>query len=151
VSDLVEIQEVKRRPACAFDAIVDGSAPAHVVLDSGPLLAFLDARPVFPGHTLVVPKHHWGTMADLPDDLLGPILEAGRRVAEAQRSALSAEGTFFAFNDVVSQSVPHVHLHVVPRRRGDGLRGFFWPRKRYADEAEAAEIADRLRSALVRP
>jgi histidine triad (HIT) family protein len=133
---------------CVFDAIVDGSAPAHVVLDDGALLAFLDARPVFPGHTLVVPKEHWVTMADLPPALLGPLLEAGRQVAAAQRSALGAEGTFLAFNDVVSQSVPHVHLHVVPRRRGDGLRGFFWPRSRYSDQTEAAEIAARLRSAL---
>lgn len=132
---------------CVFDSIADGSAPAEVVLDDGGLLAFLDARPVFAGHTLVIPRRHHETLADLPAELLGPLMEAGRRVAAAQRTALGADGTFFAFNDVVSQSVPHVHLHVVPRRRKDGLRGFFWPRQRYA-EGEAQEVASRLRAAL---
>lgn len=133
---------------CVFDSIVAGDTPAHVVLDDGEILAFLDARPVFRGHSLVVPRQHWATLDELPADLLGPLLNAGRRVAAAQRVALGAAGTFFAFNDVVSQSVPHVHLHVVPRRKGDGLRGFFWPRQRYADDAEAASVAASLRSAL---
>lgn len=133
---------------CVFDSIVAGDTPAHLVLDEGEILAFLDARPVFHGHSLVVPKQHWATLDEVPVELLGPVLAAGRRVAEAQRVALGAEGTFFAFNDVVSQSVPHVHLHVVPRRKGDGLRGFFWPRQRYTDDAEAASVAASLRSAL---
>jgi histidine triad (HIT) family protein len=134
--------------ACLFDEIVSGARPAFVVLDETELMGFLDTRPVFPGHTLVVPRQHVATIMDLPASTLGPLLEAGRRVAAAQRAALGAEGTFFAFNDVVSQSVPHVHLHVVPRRRGDGLRGFFWPRTRYHDDAEAAAVAAQLRSAL---
>ncbi len=120
-----------------------------MVLDDPSIVGFLDARPVFPGHTLIVPRTHWETIAEVPPEALGPLLDAGRRVATAQREALGAEGTFFGLNDVVSQSVPHVHLHVVPRRRKDGLRGFFWPRGRYADENEAASVAASLRSALV--
>jgi len=135
-------------PECIFDQIVAGTRPAHVVLDEPDLVAFLDIRPVFEGHTLVIPRTHAETIAGLPAGLLGPLLEAGRRVAGAQRAALGAEGTFFALNDVVSQSVPHVHLHVVPRRRGDGLRGFFWPRSSYPDEAAAAVVAEQLRHAL---
>jgi histidine triad (HIT) family protein len=134
---------------CVFDLIATGAAPAHMVLEEPGIMGFLDARPVFPGHTLVVPRTHWATLADVPPDVLGPLLEAGRRVAAAQREALGAEGTFFALNDVVSQSVPHVHLHVEPRRRKDGLRGFFWPRGRYADADEAESVAASIRSALV--
>lgn len=134
-------------PECVFDSIASGRSRAHVVLDDHDLLGFLDARPVFPGHTLIIPKQHWESIHDLPGDLLAPLLDAGRRVASAQRQALGAEGTFFALNDVVSQSVPHVHLHVVPRRRGDGLRGFFWPRTRYAGD-DAATTAALLRGSL---
>jgi histidine triad (HIT) family protein len=133
---------------CVFDEIAAGTRPAHLVLDEEHLLAFLDARPVFEGHTLVIPRRHATTIADLDPALLGPLLEAGRRVAAAQRAALGANGTFFALNDVVSQSVPHVHLHVIPRRRGDGLRGFFWPRTRYSDDAAAAALAAKLRDAI---
>ena len=133
---------------CIFDEIVSGTRPAFVVLDEADLLGFLDARPVFEGHTLLIPRRHVSTIGELPAELLGPLLEAGRRVAAAQRAALGAEGTFFGLNDVVSQSVPHVHLHVVPRRRGDGLRGFFWPRTRYTDDAAAAAVAGQLRAAL---
>jgi len=131
--------------ACLFDRIISGDAPAHFVLDEPDLVAFLDIRPVFKGHTLVMPRHHHATLADLPADLLGPLLEAGRRVGVAQLEALGNAGTWLALNDVISQSVPHVHLHVVPRRPKDGLRGFFWPRTRYEDEAEAASVAAALR------
>ena len=119
-----------------------------MVLEEPDLIGFLDIRPVFPGHTLVVPRHHWPTVAEVPAGVLGRLMDAGRRVAAAQRAALGAEGTFFGLNDVISQSVPHVHLHVVPRRRKDGLRGFFWPRTRYSDDAEAEATAARLRQAL---
>ncbi len=136
---------------CAFDRIVAGAEAGHVVLDEPRLLAFLDIRPVFPGHTLVVPKVHHETIADLPPDLLGPLFDAARRVAAAQRAALGSTGTWLALNDVVSQSVPHVHVHVVPRRFKDGLRGFFWPRTRYADAADAAETAAALRAAIGPP
>lgn len=134
--------------ACLFDRIVAGDLAAHLVLDEPRVVAFLDHRPVFPGHTLVLPRDHVATLADLPEDLLGPLLAAARRVAAAQRTALGNPGTWLALNDVVSQSVPHVHLHVVPRRPKDGLRGFFWPRSRYADDAEAAATAAALRAAL---
>jgi histidine triad (HIT) family protein len=134
--------------ACVFDRIIAGEVPAHILLDEPTLFAILDYRPVFPGHTLIMPRQHYPHLADLPADLLGPILDAGRRVAEAQRAALGNTGTWIALNDVVSQSVPHVHLHVVPRRPKDGLRGFFWPRSRYASEEEAASLAASLRAAL---
>ena len=111
------------------------------MLDEPELVGFLDVRPVFEGHTLVVPRQHVSTIGELPAGLLGPLLDAGRRVAAAQRTALGADGTLFLLNDVVSQSVPHVHLHLVPRRRRDGLRGFLWPRIRYPDDAAAAAAA----------
>jgi histidine triad (HIT) family protein len=121
------------------------------VLDEPALLAFLDSHPVFDGHTLVVPKAHYATLAEMPEALLGPVLDAGRRVAAAQQAVLGAEGAFFALNEVVSQSVPHVHLHVVPRRFGDGLRGFLWPRHRYPSEEVASGLATALRTALRGP
>lgn len=133
---------------CRFDAILRGDLPAYMVSDEETMAAFLDIRPVFDGHTLVVPKQHYATLAELPAELIGPLLAAGRRVAAAQKAALGAEGSLFALNEVVSQSVPHVHLHVVPRRFGDGLRGFLWPRHPYPSEEAAAELAARLRLAL---
>jgi histidine triad (HIT) family protein len=136
---------------CIFDEIIAGTRPGFFVLDEPELVGFLDVRPVFEGHTLVVPRQHVSTIGELPAGLLGPLLEAGRRVAAAQRTALGADGTLFLLNDVVSQSVPHVHLHLVPRRRGDGLRGFLWPRSRYPDDAAAAAVAERLRDALSPP
>ncbi len=136
---------------CIFDEIIAGTRPGFFVLDEPELVGFLDVRPVFEGHTLVVPRRHVGTMGELPAQLLGPLLDAGRRVARAQRTALGADGTLFLLNDEVSQSVPHVHLHLVPRRRRDGLRGFLWPRIRYPDEAAAAAVAARLRAALDPP
>jgi histidine triad (HIT) family protein len=122
-----------------------------MVLEEGEIVAFLDTRPVFPGHTLVLPRRHWETIAELPETVLARLTEAGRRVAAAQRLALGSDGTFFGLNDIVSQSVPHVHLHVIPRRRKDGLRGFFWPRDRYRDDEEAEKIAGGIRAALSPP
>ena len=133
---------------CVFDAVIAGTTPADMVLEEPDLVAFLDIRPVFAGHTLVVPRTHYPTVSELPAGVAARLWDAGARVASAQRSALGAAGTFFAVNDVISQSVPHVHLHVVPRRPRDGLRGFFWPRTRYADGAEAAATAAALRRAL---
>jgi histidine triad (HIT) family protein len=137
-------------PTCVFDPIIAGHQPTPLVLDEEDLVAFLDHRPLFPGHTLVVPRRHLATVGELPDDLAAALFAAGRRVAAAQRLALGCGGTFFALNDEVSQSVPHVHLHVVPRTRGDGLRGFFWPRTRYDDDAHVARVAADLRAALRR-
>lgn len=135
---------------CLFDRIVAGSVPAHLVLDETDVVAFLDHRPVFPGHVLVVPRAHHRSLAEVPEEALGGLFGAARRVAAAQRAALGNPGTWIALNDVVSQSVPHVHLHVVPRRPRDGLRGFFWPRGRYATDAEAASVAESIRAGLDR-
>jgi histidine triad (HIT) family protein len=142
------VSTVRNPPACIFDAIISGAAPAHLVLDEPEVLAFLDVRPVFPGHTLVVPRRHYGTITDLPAGMAGLLWEAAARISDAQRRALDSSGTFFGLNDIVSQSVPHVHLHVVPRRPKDGLRGFFWPRQRYEDDDQAAQVAERIRDAL---
>jgi histidine triad (HIT) family protein len=131
-----------------FCAIVAGEQPAHVVLDDDEVLAFLDARPVFPGHVLVVPKVHHETLPDLPADLLGPLFARVQQVASVLPAALDAAGTFVAVNNTVSQSVPHLHVHVVPRRFKDGLRGFFWPRVHYVDDAHAASVASSIRDAL---
>jgi len=128
---------------------VAGDDPAHLVLDHPHGVAFLDVRPVFPGHTLLVPRAHHETLPELPVGAVGPLFALARRIAAALPVALGAQGTFVALNNVVSQSVPHVHVHVVPRTKGDGLRGFFWPRTKYESDAEAADYAARLRSALV--
>ena len=132
---------------CVFCSIVAGELPADVVLDEPDLLAFLDRRPVFKGHVLLVPREHVVTLPDLPAALRDPFLAAGQRLATAVVDGLGAQGSFVAMNNVVSQSVPHLHLHVVPRTKGDGLRGFFWPRTKYAD-GEATSYADQLRAAL---
>jgi histidine triad (HIT) family protein len=111
-------------------------------------MAFLDVRPLFPGHTLLVPVEHHRTLADLPPELIAPLFAVARRLAVAVEAALDAAGSFVAMNNTVSQSVPHLHVHVVPRNRKDGLRGFFWPRTRYGSDDEAAQVAGRLRAAL---
>ncbi len=133
---------------CLFCAIVAGATPAHVVASDGATVAFLDIRPVFPGHVLLVPRDHHETLADLPPALVGPLFDAAQRLARAVEAALDADGTFVAMNNRVSQSVPHLHVHIVPRRRKDGLRGFFWPRQRYAGDAEMAATAARIRAAV---
>jgi histidine triad (HIT) family protein len=132
---------------CVFCSIIAGETSAEVVLDEPDVLAFLDARPVFKGHVLLVPREHVVTLPDLPARLRDPFLEAAQRLARAVVDGLGAQGSFVAMNNVVSQSVAHLHLHVVPRTKGDGLRGFFWPRTKYAD-GEAAEYATRLRAGL---
>ena len=134
--------------ACVFCSIVAGSLPAEVVLADESVLAFLDTRPVFKGHVLLVPLPHVATLPDLPDELVAPLLGAARRLAAAVVDGLGAQGSFVAANNVVSQSVPHLHVHVVPRTKGDGLRGFFWPRVRYDSTDEMAEYAARLRAVL---
>ena len=136
-------------PACVFCAIVAGELAAHVVAETEHTVAFLDQRPLFPGHTLVVPRTHVVTLRDLTPALLPPFFTEVQRIAGAVQDGLDADGTFVAENNVVSQSVPHLHVHVVPRRRKDGLRGFFWPRQRYVDDAEAAAVADRIREVLL--
>jgi histidine triad (HIT) family protein len=127
--------------------IVSGELDAAVVLRNDEVVAFLDHRPVFKGHVLVSPVRHVDNLLDLPTELMVPVLTAAQRVASAVGQALRAEGTFVAVNNVVSQSVPHLHVHVVPRTKGDGLRGFFWPRTKYAD-GEMAAYAQLIREAL---
>jgi histidine triad (HIT) family protein len=133
---------------CLFCRIVAGEVPAHHVIGHGPVRAFLDHRPIFPGHTLVVPEGHVEHLNVAPDEMMGPLWDAVRSVSRVLMAELGAEGTFTATNTVISQSVPHLHVHVVPRRRKDGLRGFFWPRTRYGSDAEAVEMAARLAAAL---
>ena len=133
---------------CLFCTIVRGDAPAALVLDEDDTIAFLDVRPVFVGHTLVVPRVHRETLTDLDADEIAPLFATVQRLAVAVREAMGAQGTFVAINNVVSQSVPHLHVHVVPRTKGDGLRGFFWPRVRYDDDAQMAATAAAIREAL---
>jgi histidine triad (HIT) family protein len=133
---------------CVFCAVVAGSEPSHVVLDEPDVLAFLDHRPVFKGHVLVIPRVHVVTLPDLPAALLAPVFGAVARCATAMVEGLGAQGSWVAENNIVSQAVPHLHVHVVPRTKGDGLRGFFWPRVKYEGEPEMVDYATRLRTAL---
>ncbi len=135
-------------PDCLFCAIASGETEAAVVWSDDDLVAFLDVRPLFKGHTLLIPRRHVLTLPDLPDDLRDPFLAAVQRLASAMVSGLGAQGSFVAMNNVVSQSVPHLHCHVVPRTKGDGLRGFFWPRTTYADAADRDTWAARIAAAL---
>lgn len=138
----------KTAAECVFCQIAAGVLPGDLIFADERVVAFLDARPVFKGHTLVVPRPHVATFAALSPEALVALFTAVQRVSRAVESGLQADGTFVAMNDKVSQSVPHVHVHVVPRRRKDGLRGFFWPRVRYQDAAEQADFAARIRAAL---
>ncbi len=133
---------------CLFCAIAAGDAPAHTVYEDDRFVAFLDIRPLFAGHTLLVPRAHHETLLDLPGELHGPFLTATQALSRAVRDATDSAGFFNAMNNVVSQSVPHLHMHVVPRNPKDGLRGFFWPRTRYASDDEAAAVAASIRDAL---
>jgi histidine triad (HIT) family protein len=138
-------------PPCSFCEIVAGERDAVWILDEPDVVAFLDARPVFPGHTLVVPRAHIETFDDCPPDLLYEVMEASQRVSHAVQAGLEADGSFVATNNRVSQSVPHLHIHVVPRRRKDGLRGFFWPRTKYPDQEAAEKVGAAIRNALSGP
>jgi len=133
---------------CLFCAIIARDAPATWVLETPEVAGFLDVRPVFKGHVLLVTRQHVDTLTELPDVLVSPLFCTTRRVAAAVRDGLGAQGTFVAMNNTVSQSVPHLHVHVVPRTRGDGLRGFFWPRTRYETSSEAESYAARIRASL---
>jgi histidine triad (HIT) family protein len=133
---------------CVFCAVVAGSEPSHVVLEEPDVIGFLDYRPVFKGHVLVIPRQHVVTLPDLPAELLAPLFGAVARCCTAVVEALGAQGSWVAENNIVSQAVPHLHVHVVPRTKGDGLRGFFWPRQKYDGEAEMADYATRLRAVL---
>ena len=135
---------------CLFCKIAARTIPAPVVFEDETSLAFLDHRPVFPGHTLLIPKQHYETLAHLPASLIQPFFAAAQLLSRAVESALAAEGTFVAINNKVSQSVPHLHVHIVPRRKKDGLRGFFWPRQPYKTEEEAESIRKTIADAVLR-
>ena len=135
-------------PPCLFCEIVSGNVPAAVVLDEPGALAFLDHRPLFPGHCLLLPKIHCVTLGDLPAGQIEPLFSNAQLLSRAVESAMQAEGSFVAINNRVSQSVPHLHIHIVPRRRKDGLRGFFWPRGKYTDDHEQQNVAALIRRTL---
>ena len=133
---------------CLFCRIVSGELPATIVYEDDDSVAFLDHRPLFPGHTLLVPREHVETLGELSTKIVGPYFEAAQLLSRVVESAMEAEGTFVAMNNRVSQSVPHLHVHVVPRRKKDGLKGFFWPRTKYKDEEEMNVVAQKIASAL---
>ena len=133
--------------SCAFCRIASGDASGHLVVDDEDYLAFLDIRPLFPGHTLLIPREHHETLTDLPAEQVEPLFLRARRLARVMEGDFGAVGSFVAMNNRVSQSVPHLHVHVVPRRPKDGLRGFFWPRTKYESDEQAAATAEQLRAA----
>jgi histidine triad (HIT) family protein len=133
---------------CVFCKIIHGELPAYIVFEDEISLAFLDARPVFPGHTLLVPRQHFETLIDLPAPLVGPFFQNTQLLARAMEGSLKADGTFVAINNHVSQSVPHLHIHIVPRHFKDGLKGFFWPRQKYKNTEEILRIQQLLRSTI---
>ena len=136
------------KEGCIFCNIIRGAVPCFKVFEDDISLAFLDHRPLFPGHTLLIVKSHIETLLDLPDSLMGPLFANVRRLSQAVTQGMQAEGAFVAINNRVSQSVPHFHAHIVPRRRGDGLKGFFWPRRAYKDQHEIDATLSALRSAI---
>jgi histidine triad (HIT) family protein len=133
---------------CVFCRIVRDEVKACRVYEDDRIVVFLDTGPIFPGHCLICPKQHVDNIHDLPVDLMQPLLGAAKLIGAAVERGLGAEGSFMALNNNVSQSVPHFHLHVIPRRRGDGMKGFFWPRRPYRDEAHIIEIQHALRRAV---
>ncbi len=135
---------------CQFCKILRGEVEAHLVFEDAVSVAFLDHRPLFPGHCILVPREHHETLVDLPGSLVAPLFGNAQVVAQAVEQGLAAEGTFVAINNRVSQSVPHLHIHIVPRRRKDGLKGFFWPRQHYPDQDAIRKVQQDIRSALAR-
>jgi histidine triad (HIT) family protein len=135
-------------PECKFCRIISGGIEAATVFEDAHSTAFLDYRPLFPGHCLLIPKQHYQTLADLPAALAPEFFLNIQKITTAVEEALAAEGPFVAINNRVSQSVPHLHVHIVPRRKGDGLKGFFWPRRQYRDAAEMARVQQAIRAAL---
>ena len=133
---------------CLFCRIVSGEVAAVMVYEDANTLAFLDHRPLFPGHTLLVPREHYETLGDLPATQVGPLFKNVQLISRAVESAMEAEGSFVAMNNRVSQSVPHLHVHVVPRRKKDGLKGFFWPRTKYKDAEDMEEVKKKIATAL---
>ena len=133
---------------CIFCRIVSREIPAEIVYESADCVAFLDNQPLFPGHVLIVPRQHYATLTDLPDDMLAPLFASTRQIATAMETALGAEGSFVANNNKISQTVLHLHVHVIPRRKGDGLKGFFWPRRKYQSADEIHGVLRALHAAI---
>lgn len=133
---------------CVFCQIVGGKLPAEIVVENSDALAFLDKSPLQYGHVLLIPKPHIETLDQLPPERSGDFFKLTQMISLGVERGLGAEGTFIALNNKVSQSVPHIHMHIVPRKKGDGLKGFFWPRKKYSSEEHMAEIAAKIREAL---
>lgn len=132
---------------CQFCRIISGELPANIVFEDAISIAFLDYRPLFPGHCLLVTREHYATLLDLPKPLIGPLFTNAQLLAGTVQETMQADGTFVAMNNVISQSVPHFHIHIVPRKQGDGLRGFFWPRQKMSEE-ELRTVQEKLRNAL---
>lgn len=135
---------------CLFCRIVSGELAATIVYEDENSVAFLDHRPLFAGHTLLVPREHVETLGELPSKIVGPYFEAAQLLAHAVEAAMAADGTFVAMNNRVSQSVPHLHVHVVPRRKKDGLKGFFWPRTKYKSDEEMEEVKQKITAVLTK-
>jgi len=135
-------------PSCKFCEIASRVLSSAIVFEDSVSLAFLDNRPLFPGHTLLIPKQHFETLEDLPAEVVGPFFTNVQVLARAVESSMNAEGSFVTINNRVSQSVPHLHVHIVPRRKKDGLRGFFWPRQKYKDDAEMQQAQAAIQKAL---
>jgi histidine triad (HIT) family protein len=133
---------------CKFCLIAKHELQSSIVYEDDDVVAFLDIRPLFHGHTLLIPKKHFETFYDLPDDLRDKLFAQAKKIGRAVESSMGAQGSFLAMNNIVSQSVPHVHLHIVPRTKGDGLKGFFWPRRGYKDEQEIKEVQSRIWKAI---
>lgn len=133
---------------CIFCRIIAGELTAPIVFEDEETMAFLDHRPVFPGHCLLVPRDHFETLTDLPGDLVTPFFTNAQLLARVVESALEADGTFVAMNNRVSQSVPHLHVHIVPRRRKDGLKGFFWPRHKYENDEQMQLIRQKIKTSI---
>jgi histidine triad (HIT) family protein len=133
-----------RDDECLFCNIVSGDVPASLVFEDPESIAFLDTRPLFPGHLLLVPKEHYETLSDLPEKLVSSLFLNAQKLASVVKETMDAEGSFVAMNNVVSQSVPHFHIHIVPRKRKDGLKGFFWPRRKYENADEQESVREKL-------
>ncbi len=140
-------REAAKQGACSFCEIATDASTARIVFEDAISLAFLDHRPLFAGHCLLITRKHYVTISDLPEDLVGPLFLNARMLAAAVQRAMNADGTFIAINNIVSQSVPHFHIHIVPRKRGDGLRGFFWPRHKIAEE-DAGRVQQAIAAAV---
>jgi len=142
------ILEIVTNPDCPFCKIVRSEMQSYTIFEDNNTLAFLDRRPLFPGHCLLIPKSHYETLIDLPASLVAPLFQNAQLLARAMEQGLKAEGTFVAINNRISQSVPHMHIHIVPRHKKDGLKGFFWPRQHYKDEATILHIQSTLQSTI---